>query len=192
MFTKGQIRTWLELFELSDNKIDFLKYNSELKPGMPPDRVFLKRDLVEAKVQTDRWNVVTTDWIFHVSKKPVIEYLFREERSAKSPEPDALREALMVITRYAAVLEKNFDLKGRSVKDLTDEEVKDLVGEDPLHTREDKYIWGAKVHFTEDIDPNTGIGLALESDGITLWANDSDKMANSIIVFPVWDDPPKK
>lgn len=194
MYSSGQIKTWLELFKTSDNKEDFEESLARYGESYDKifDRVFLKRDLLEAKVQVDRWGVVTTDWIFHVSKKPVIEYLFREDWIPKKPEPGSLQEALLVLTRYASILESDYDLKGKRIQDLTDEEAKEIFGDGPVSTNDQKYIWGAAIHFTEDIDPNTGIGLSLESDHMTLCPNNSSKMANSIIVFPIWDDPPKK
>lgn len=127
-----------------------------------------------------------------MSKKPVIEFLFREDWIPQKPEPGSLKEALLILSRYAAILESDYDLKGKRIQDLTDEEAKEIFGEGPTSTNDQKYIWGAAIHFIEDIDPNTGIGLSLESDHMTLCPNNSSKMANSIIVFPIWDDPPKK
>src|SRR5258708_6273004 len=72
MITKNQIDNWIALFNLCDNKKDF-------KPDTIVNRTFQKKDLLEAKVMIDRWDVVTTDWIFHTSKKDLLESLFPKE-----------------------------------------------------------------------------------------------------------------
>jgi len=177
MLTKNQIDNWIQLYELSDNKKDFIQdsFNSR--------RVFLKRDLVEAKVQIDRWGVVTNTWLFHSSKQGMIHSLFPKDADYKDSDAESLKAALRVLIKYAGVIELGIDLKGRSIDDLTSEELAKITTqssyEDTFH------IWGADVHFTDDIDPNIAIGLSLNKDGLTLMPNDSANLTNSIIVFNV-------
>jgi hypothetical protein len=177
MFTKNQIDNWIDLYQLSDNKNDFLQDSFN-------ERVFLKRDLVEAKVQIDRWGTVTNVWIFHSSKKDMIHSLFPEDEAIyKDSDAESLKAALRVLVKYASVLELGIDLKDRSINDLTPEE---LVKMATLSDCKKTYhIWGADVCFTDDIDPNTAIGLSLNPDELTLMPNDSNNLTNSIIVFNV-------
>jgi hypothetical protein len=169
-FTKDQINNWIELSKLSDNK-DFV--------GDPDlaSRGFLKRDLVEAKVQVDRWNVVTTDWVFHTSKKDLITTLFAEDPKDLS----GVRKALEVLIKYAADLKLGDEFKGKSASDFSDEDMKKLVGK--TNSNEPFHIWGSNVHFTDNIPDNVAIGLALNSDGMTLMTNDSSNITNSIVIF---------
>jgi hypothetical protein len=177
MLIKNQIDNWIQLYELSDNKKDFIQDSFSSR------RVFLKRDLVEAKIQIDRWSAVTNTWIFHSSKKDMIHSLFPKDADYKDSDAESLKAALRVLIKYAGVIELGIDLKGRSIDDLTSEE---LVKISALSESEKTFhIWGADVHFTDDIDPNIAIGLSLNKDGLTLMSNGSDNLANSIIVFNV-------
>lgn len=185
MYTNGQIKTWFELFETSDNKNNYEEFSREAADK----RCFLKRDLIEAKVQVDRWDAVTNVWVFNPCRKEMISKLFKEELSNKSSGQNALKSALSVLVRYAKVLESGHNLKGRSVSDLSEEEVDELVGKDAPVINNNDHIWGASIYYTDAMEPNFGLGLALEKDNVTLSENDSGKMANSIVVFQVWDDP---
>ncbi len=72
MFSYGRILELLEIYELSDNSKDYVQSPME-------GRTLLSRDLIEGKVQIDRWNQFLTDWIFHTSKKDLIKSLFGVE-----------------------------------------------------------------------------------------------------------------
>jgi hypothetical protein len=177
MFTKNQIDNWLELYELSDNRQDF----GNLKAPDFTNRPFLKRDLLEAKVMIDRWNNVTTDWIFHSSKKEMIKVLFPEDEPNKAAD---LKAALKVLMKYADSLDS-----GKDLKNLSDDELVATVEASEIAERTNCIypysIWGANVHFTDDIAPNKAIGLSLNKEDNTLSSNDSVNLANSIIVFEV-------
>lgn len=180
MFTREQINNWIQLYQTSDNCI-FAKENVE--PNQFANRPFLKRDLVEAKVMVDRWDLVTTDWIFHTSKAQMIRALFPEEGYEKSEDSDALKKALQVLVKYAAILELDIDLAGRKIEELTQEELNKIAH---LSARNQKfYIWGAEVHFTDDIDPNMAIGVSLDPKGKLMSNASNDEGANSIVVFSV-------
>lgn len=162
-FSKGRIQELLELFMLSNNK-EFTLAASENKS-------LQKRDMIEAKVQIDRWGAVTTDWIFHPSQKEMVEALFPQDNN----DLIKLDEALTVVIKniYARSLDK-------SVDELTEE---DLAGFSSLMKNEIPFrIWGADVHYSEHIKPNEVIGLALVKDG-ALMVNDSDNITNSIVFF---------
>lgn len=170
MFSKGQIDTWLELHSYSDNK----EYRDENPVTHELGQPFLKRHLVEAKVMIDRWDTVTTDWVFHSSRKEMIEKLFELELSDKTTSP--LLDALDLLTKFVA----SMDHEGSS-KEL--ETVVDSINAKATLLKSPT-IWGAKIHFTDHINPNLGLGLSLK-DG-QLDQNDSGKLANSTIVFDVW------
>lgn len=181
MFTREQINNWIELYQASDNRIDFEK-NGDAAQAVHP---FGKRDLLEAKVMVDRWDVVVSDWIFHYSKKDLIVSIFppdnEDDKYENKRDSVNLKSALQTLMKYAAVLELNIDLKGRSIEELTQEElaqITTLKGERPLN------IWGANVHFTDDISPNGAIGVSLDQDS-KLMRNCSDNLNNSIVVFNV-------
>jgi hypothetical protein len=171
MFTKNQISNWLELYELSDNRQDF---GNMTVPDFTK-RPFLKRDLLEAKVMIDRWNNVTTDWIFHSSKKEMIKALFLEDETDK---PDDIKAALKILMKYAATLEL-----GKDIENLSDAEASEIA--ERTNSKFGYHIWGADVHFTDDIPANKAMGLALNSEDKTLSSNDSANITNSIIVFEV-------
>jgi hypothetical protein len=181
MFTKNQIDNWIELFATSDNREDFEKYaDTSSEP-----RSFLKRDLVEAKMMVDRWGTIVTDWVFHTSKKPIITAVFPEDDGLyKDTDAVSLRAALQTLVKYASILELGIDLKGRTINDLTDEECQKI--EQLSSSNKTYHIWGANVHFTDDISPNAGIGVSLNKDNLTLHSNESNNLTNSIIVFNVW------
>jgi len=172
MFNKNKINKWINFFAKSDNAEDIKKYARE---PLDPVRPFLKRDLVEAKIQVDRWGVVTNHWIFHTSKKDMIKALFPVEGSSVTSR--GLKEALKTIAKYAAVLE-NLSLDTSFIDDELKEKLQSIA-EEPF------YIWGGTVDFTDDISPDTGIGLAL--DDSKLMSNDSGNVANSIVIFNVWN-----
>lgn len=71
MFSKNKLIELMSLYMLSDNYKTF-------DPEPLNDRLFLKKDLIEAKVQVDRWRTVTTDWVFPTSQKTNIISLFPE------------------------------------------------------------------------------------------------------------------
>jgi hypothetical protein len=178
MINKAQIDSWIQMYKTSDN-CD----NEYFVPAI--GRSFLKRDLVEAKCQVDRWSAVTNTWIFHSSKRDLIESLFPIEKKLDSKE---IRESLEVVLKEAASSDK---IKAE-LGDFTNfiNRITDMLvsGVDATINNEPYRIWGADVHFTNDIDVNTGIGVALKKCGETLlMANDSGNIANSIIVFNIPD-----
>jgi hypothetical protein len=76
MISKSRINELIELFNASDNA-DF-----ELEEF--GNRGLLKRDLVEAKVQTDRWGVCLNKWVFHSSMEQLVKALFEKENKANN------------------------------------------------------------------------------------------------------------
>ncbi len=172
MFNKNQINKWIGLYSTSDNCENAERFSSSTDSTRP----FLKRDVVEAKVQVDRWGSCTNHWIFHTSKKDMIKALFPADEGSETSR--GLREALKTIAKYAAKLE-NPNLDTSDIDAELKEKMSDIA-EEPFH------IWGADVHFTDDISPDVGIGLALD-EKLMLMPNDSSKAANSIVIFNVWD-----
>lgn len=164
MFTKNQIDNWISLYSLSDNKKDFVPEEFKSRP-------FLKRDLIEAKVQIDRWDAVTNTWIFHSSKREMIENLFPEDKM----DATGLKDALQTLIKYAMAYKLN-----KNISQLTPEE---LAHSKTMNERFS--IWGADVYFSDDIATDTAVGLALNKDKVSLMRNDSGNLTNSIIVFNV-------
>jgi len=164
--SKNRISELLELFSNGDNA----DFKLELFDGL----MLSKRSLVEAKVQIDRWNTVTTQWIFHSSKEQMVISLF-EKDNVENLNTSGIKEALKVVVKYSTALDLN-----KNVDDLTGEELKSLFKINNSSFR----IWGADVIFTDNIDPHMGIGLSVNNDD-TLRPNDSGKLANSIVVFDI-------
>lgn len=159
MFTKDRIEELLELYETSDNFETFTQMSYE-------GRTLLKRDLLEAKVQVDRWGTYVNTWIFHPSQKQTVEALFPEEVSVLS----AHKKALLALIELNDSIE--FDKK---------ENVSDAFAR---FEKKPFNFWGANVYYSDDLSPEQAIGLSLTSTG-TLRTNDSSKITNSIIVFVV-------
>lgn len=163
----------MKLFNKSDN-CDY-KNSADI---LETNREFLKRDLVEAKVQVDRWNVVTTDWIFHTSKKEMITSLFPVE---EKPSSDEIKTALNIILKYAA------EAAGKELKNdidiLSEKDLQSMI--EQTNTKKSYHIWGAQVHFTDDMPSPYGMGIALNPVTNELMENDSDNINNGIVVFPV-------
>lgn len=166
MFSKNQIMNLLALFELSDNK-DF-----KLEK-LGPNRSFCKNDLIEAKVQIDRWGVVTTVWIFHSSKENMIRSLFPEEKLSLNQ----IKQSLDVIMKSCSDLQSSPKEKYNNLFKMTDQQLLDIAKSEKFS------IWGADVYFTDNIDPHLAIGAALNKD-LTLMPNDTN-ITNSIVVFNV-------
>jgi hypothetical protein len=171
MFTQDRIEELLELYRTSDNYKSFTQdpYNG---------RSLLKRDLVEAKMQVDRWGATITDWIFHPSQKSSIESIFSEEFTVKSEKSELqeVKNALRIILKYSNSISLN-----KNIDDLTEEDLLNIT----KNGKQGFHIWGANVHYSEFIDFNKAMGLSLNPNSGSLMSNDSDKITNSIIVFKV-------
>jgi hypothetical protein len=75
-------------------------------------------------------------------------------------------------------LEKEFPLRVN-----LDKEAEELSSIKPEEIKNKEFkIWGANVHFINEVPREIGIGVALTSDG-SLHVNNSENITNSIIIF---------
>lgn len=161
MFTKNQIDYWLELNKTGEN------YRNDEYFIFPS----LKTKLLESKVLIDRWSVVTTDIIVHTSHKS----FFNEELKGSIYE-----------TRY------NYDANESKslIKDLEEkfpdlseiwERFKNYIPEYVKTSENYDHIWGARIHYSEDMPIDRCMLLSFKKSGELATENP----ARSIAVFPL-------
>lgn len=73
MFTKDQINEWIAIGLSGDNQFDSNIFaNRSQITG-------LKRDLIDMKIQVDRWDLISTDFVFHSLMKPIMEEYIKSD-----------------------------------------------------------------------------------------------------------------
>jgi hypothetical protein len=72
MFTKEQIDNWIAIGLAGDNHDN---NNIFFKEAVNPN---FKRQMVEMKVLIDRWDLLTTDYVFHSFLKPTLKLYYKD------------------------------------------------------------------------------------------------------------------
>jgi len=135
----------------------------------------LKMKLVEAKVLVDRWNLVSTDIIVHSSLKE----FFRTNLG------DSLTKGIDKSTTMT--LGDLFDNLGTlfkilpKMKDAEFSSLKDVMPLPKVVDIDCDYIWGATIHYSDDMPKDKGIMMALNGNKFQD-ARDPDRC---VAVFPM-------
>ena len=133
MFSKDEIEAWIDLATTGINKMD------------PAAKTVasIKLRVLEAKMMTDRWGNVATDYVIHSSHKDS----FRKALGASlqiAGEPAKESSILIGLLNRIANVIPNF-----SEKDIPKPTV-DL-------------LWGANIHYSDNIPEDVGLALVLEN-----------------------------
>lgn len=84
MFTKKQIDQWILIGSSGDNcDVNHIFANRS-------NITSIKRDLVEMKVQIDRWNLITSDFIFNSTAKKFIRENLKNDLKINKNGPDKI------------------------------------------------------------------------------------------------------
>jgi len=153
MFTKNQIDKFLEIHAAGDNQD-----HSVIKHAK------LKHRLIEAKCLIDRWGtMVSTDVIFHSSKKDTVRQELGSDLDSKVPLD--LSKIVEIIKKHTALLKSHLQvdealkvIDGVSKEDMLEMSEK-LIGKDPVDT-----MCGLTFHYSDDCPIDSSIMLALPMD----------------------------
>jgi len=134
----------------------------------------LKMKLVEAKVLVDRWNLVSTDIIVHTSLK---EFIRTNLGVALTKGID--KSTVMTL----GDLMENLNMLFKMNPKLQDMEVDSLeeVLPKPIVDTDCDYMWGASIHYSDDIPKDKGIMIALNGDKF----QDIEYPDRCLTVFPM-------
>lgn len=169
MFSKDQINECLALAEKEGaanyEKEDYFSHN-------------LKRKLVEAKVLTDRWGQVATDIIVHPAHKEVFREKFKKEFSYSIDRDNLnfLRENLKKIISLTKSIEE---------QTVIENTVNDHLQNSTFGQTDS--IWGATIHYSDDIDVNKGLIIAADprKDGSSVQFANPENPDRCVAVFPM-------
>ncbi len=160
MFSKDKITGWITLAEVGVNKSSPDAYSNDS----------LRLRFIEAKCQNDRWGNVTTDYIVHSSQK------------------EKVREALgtsLQVANGPVVIESSL---------LTNllEKIKNIIpsfSEKDIPRNEFDSLWGANVHYSDNIPVDLALALVLEGDSLyeppCAWDDEPSCADRCVAVFPV-------
>jgi hypothetical protein len=134
MFSKDKIDGWITLAETGINK----NKSDDYSTGK------LKAKFIEAKCRNDRWGNVTTDYVVHSSQKENVRVALGNDLRLPN-EPVIENDSSL-----GNLLNKLKSLLTPIVPEIPQEEC-DL-------------LWGAKIHYSNNIQPDLGLALVLEND----------------------------
>lgn len=85
MFTQDQINEWIAIGSSGDNSSEDNIFAKR------PEIISLKRDLVDMKVLIDRWDLLSTDFIFHSLMEPLMkQYIKKDLEPTQDPNLDII------------------------------------------------------------------------------------------------------
>lgn len=117
----------------------------------------LKRKLIEAKMLVDRWDNISTDIIIHTSHKDPV----RNELGNDIVGNNSVVLVRDVVAKLSLEAQKAFQ---RMFDEAAD------------------HLWGADIHYSDNISPNQGIMMARNPDGSL---QDIEFPGRCIAVFPM-------
>ena len=174
MFNKEKIAEYIILNAKGDN----FRTNDEWNDPS------LKLKFVDAKMLIDRWGNISTDIILHNSKKEFVrnsfgDAIYTTKFNVSGISDDFLCRLQCLIKDYPLISNKVLHLSDKQVQKM-EEEFSEINNEELI---EEDFVWGAKIHYSDDIDEDVGIMLALDPD--TDKFQDEECPGRCIAVFPM-------
>lgn len=169
MITKEQLTKWAMQYQEGDN----YEYVQRTPYTFTDNSAHLKHKLVEAKMLVDRWDLISTDIVVHSSHKG----LFRSELGDAIMGLRSLTSIRDVFASYGR--ETQADLQ--CVLDLfTEDKIQEWNGR--LEVNAVDHLWGADIHYSDDVLPEQGMMIARNRDGSLM---DEEHPGRCIAVFPM-------
>lgn len=180
MITKDHIDNWIALNATGDN----LKEASYWTPS----ETSLARKLIEAKVLTDRWENVATDFIFHSSKKDFVRAQLGDKLTTRDSSMTTFMAKMKDLKTKFPDLGKAVEKLGQALSGMGTaqgvnimEEMDKMLKAEAAKQPEMDFIWGARIHYLDDCPVDAGLCLALDHTEEQLRSGNS----RSVAVFPM-------